>query len=72
MKMKHSELFKLIKPIFCEEQNMFYGQEDEDSLITNYLDAHIETAIKQENLDKILDIIDNYIDLAEEVIKLEQ
>lgn len=55
-----------------EEQDMIYGQEDEDSLITNYLDAHIETAIKQRNLDRILDIIDNYIDLAEEVIKLEQ
>lgn len=51
---------------------MTYGQEDEDSLITNYLDAHIETAIKQENLDKILNIIDNYIDLAEEVINLKQ
>ncbi len=51
---------------------MIYGQEDEDSLITNYLDAYIETAIKQENLDKILDIIDNYIDLAEEVINLKQ
>lgn len=51
---------------------MIYGKEDEDSLITNYLDAHIETAIKQRNLDRILDIIDNYIDLAEEVIKLEQ
>lgn len=51
---------------------MIYGQEDEDSLITNYLDAHIETTIKQRNLDRILDIIDNYIDLTEEVIKLEQ
>lgn len=48
---------------------MIYGQEDEDSLITNYLDAHIETAIKQRNLDRILDIIDNYIDLAEEVMQ---
>lgn len=61
-----------MKPIFQRNKIRSMDKEDEDSLITNYLDAHIETAITQRNLDRILDIIDNYIDLAEEVIKLEQ
>lgn len=30
-----------------------------------YLDAHIESGITQKNLDKILDIIDDYIELKE-------
>ena len=63
---------RLMKPIFQRNKIRSMDKEDEDSLITNYLDTHIETAITQRNLDRILDIIDNYIDLAEEVIKLEQ
>ena len=43
---------------------MIYGQENNESLITEYLDAHIEK-IKQKNLDRILDIIDDYIELKE-------
>lgn len=45
---------------------MVYGQED-DSVVTKYLDGHLEDGIKQKNLDKILDIIDDYIELKEEL-----
>lgn len=44
---------------------MMYGAGDEDSIITEYLDAHLENGIKQRNLDKILDIMDDYADLCE-------
>lgn len=50
---------------------MIYGQENNESLITEYLDAHIEKEIKQKNLDRILDIIDDYIDLVEKYVKWE-
>ena len=46
---------------------MIYGQIDDENCITQYLDANLENGIKQKNLDKILDIIDNYIDLVEEI-----
>lgn len=46
---------------------MIYGQENDESVITKYLDAHIESGIAQKNLDKILDIIDDYIELKEEL-----
>lgn len=46
---------------------MIYGQEDDDSYIVKYLDANLENGIKQKNLDKILDIIDDYIDLVERI-----
>lgn len=39
---------------------MIYGQENDESVIAKYLDAHIESGITQKNLDKILDIIDDY------------
>lgn len=44
---------------------MVYGQGNDESIITEYLDTHIKNGIKQENLDKILDIIDDYIELKE-------
>jgi hypothetical protein len=44
---------------------MIYGQENDESVITRYLDVHIESEIAQKNLDKILDIIDDYIELKE-------
>ena len=47
---------------------MIYGQENDESVITKYLDAHIEIRIKQKNLDKILDIIDDYIELKDVLI----
>lgn len=46
--------------------NMVYGQQNDESIITEYLDSHLEYGIKQKNLDKILDIIDDYIELKEE------
>lgn len=45
---------------------MIYGQENDESVITKYLDAHIKDGIMQKNLDRILDIIDDYIELKEE------
>lgn len=46
---------------------MIYGQKDDNSIIKRYLDGHLENGIKQKNLDKILDIIDDYIELKEEL-----
>lgn len=44
---------------------MRYGQDDDESIITEYLDSHLEEGIKQNNLDKILDLIDDYVELKE-------
>lgn len=46
---------------------MQYGSGDDETLVTEYLDAHLETGIKQKNLDLILDLIDEYIYLKEQV-----
>lgn len=46
---------------------MKYGQGDDESIITEYLDSHLEEGIKQKNLDKILDLIDDYVELIEEI-----
>ena len=45
---------------------MKYGQGNEESVITEYLDSHLENGIKQKNLDKVLDLIDEYIELKEQ------
>lgn len=42
-----------------------YGSGNEETVITQYLDAHLNNGIKQKNLDKILDMIDTYVDLLE-------
>ena len=42
-----------------------YGSGDEETVITEYLDSHLEGGIRQKNLDKILDIIDIYIKIKE-------
>ena len=42
-----------------------YGGGDEETIITEYLDAHLENGIKQKNLDLVLNIIDMYADLLE-------
>ena len=42
-----------------------YGSGDDEIIITEYLDAHLENGIKQKNLDLILDMIDMYADLVE-------
>lgn len=44
-----------------------YGSGDDETIITEYLDAHLENGIKQKNLDLILDMIDMYVDLKEAV-----
>lgn len=44
---------------------MVYGTGNDESIITSYLDAHLENGIKQKNLDFILDLIDEYIELLE-------
>ena len=46
-----------------------YGSEDDETIITEYLDAHLENGIKQKNLDLILDVIDMYVDLKEKIFK---
>ena len=46
---------------------MMYGQGNDESIITEYLDGHICGCIKQKNLNKILDIMDDYIELVESV-----
>lgn len=45
--------------------NSKYGQGNDESIITEYLDCHICGGIKQKSLDMLLDIIDNYIELTE-------
>lgn len=42
-----------------------YGSGNEETVITQYLNAHLEDGIKQKNLDLILDIMDMYADLEE-------
>lgn len=44
-----------------------YDSESNETIITEYLDAHLECGIKQKNLDLILDLIDGYVDLKEVV-----
>lgn len=44
-----------------------YGSGDDETIITEYLDAHLENGIKQKNLDLVLDLIDTYVDLKEAI-----
>lgn len=45
-----------------------YGSGNEETIITEYLDySHLENGIKQKNLDKILDLMDLYVDLIESI-----
>lgn len=44
-----------------------YDSESNETIITEYLDAHLECGVKQKNLDLILDLIDGYVDLKEAV-----
>lgn len=50
------------------EMDSICGSNDEE-VITKYLDAHLCGGIQQKNLDKILDLMDEYIELKEEVEK---
>lgn len=44
-----------------------YGSGDDETIITEYLDAHLENGIKQKNLDLVLDLIDEYVNLKEAI-----
>ena len=44
-----------------------YGSGNDETIITEYLDSHLENGIKQKNLDFVLDLINDYIDLKESV-----
>lgn len=44
-----------------------YGSGDEETIITEYLDAHLENGIKQKNLDLVLDMMDTWADLKESI-----
>ena len=44
-----------------------YGSGDDEIIITEYLDAHLENGIKQKNLDIILDLIDEYVEVVESI-----
>lgn len=44
-----------------------YGSGNDETIITEYLDSHLENGIKQKNLDLILDLMDLYIDLKEAI-----
>lgn len=47
------------------DQVVRYGTGSDDTVVTDYLDSHLENGIKQKNLDKILDLIDDYVELRE-------
>lgn len=44
-----------------------YGSGDDETIITEYLDSHLEGGIKQKNLDTVLDLMDLYADLKESI-----
>lgn len=46
-----------------------YGSGDGETVITEYLDAHLEGGIKQKNLDTILDLMDEFVELKECVLR---
>ena len=44
-----------------------YGSGDDETVVTEYLDANLEGGIKQKNLDKVLDLMDDYVELRESI-----
>ena len=46
-----------------------YGSGDNETVITEYLDAHLEGGIKQKNLDLVLDLMDEFVELKELVME---
>ena len=44
---------------------MQYGNGDDETVVTEYLDAHLDNGIKQKNLDTVLNLMDEYIELIE-------
>ena len=49
-----------------------YGGGDDETVITEYLDAHLEGGIKQKNLDLVLDLMDEFVELKESVLEGEK
>ncbi len=49
--------------VVCEVNMARYGSGDDGTIITEYLDTHLENGIKQKNLAFILDLIDEYVEL---------
>lgn len=45
-----------------------YGIGNDETIITEYLDSHLENGIKQKNLDFVLDLIDDYVELKESIV----
>ena len=46
-----------------------YGSGDDETVITEYLDAHLKGGIKQKNLDLVLDLMDEFVELKESVME---
>lgn len=46
-----------------------YGSGDDETVITEYLDVHLEDGIKQKNLDLLLDLMDEFVELKESVME---
>ena len=46
-----------------------YSSGSDETVITEYLDAHLEGGIKQKNLDLVLDLIDEFVELKESVME---
>ena len=46
-----------------------YGSGDDETVITEYLDVHLEDGIKQKNLDLVLDLMDEFVELKETVME---
>lgn len=46
-----------------------YGSGDDETVITEYLNAHLEDGIKQKNLDLVLDLVDAFVELKESIIE---
>ena len=46
-----------------------YGSGDDETVIAEYLDVHLEGGIKQKNLDLVLDLIDEFVELKESVME---
>lgn len=44
-----------------------YGTGGDDTVVTEYLDAHFEDGIQQKSLDFVLNLIDEYVELEEAV-----
>lgn len=63
---EHSCTMTVIKESECRTMKTNrYGTGDENAVITEYLDAHLEDGIQQKNLDFVLNLIDEYAELKE-------